>query len=110
MGLAQTELEQEDPRLEADAMSNLTDAVKTEPEYSLAWRLLGIAYGRQNRIGDASVALAEQAMIEGRLLDALQQSKRAQQLLPTGSPGWLRAQDLQQQAERERKLQKEKRG
>ncbi|MBI1779682.1 MAG: M48 family metallopeptidase [Proteobacteria bacterium] len=110
VGLAQTELELDDPKLNADALQNLSDAVNHEPEFSLAWRLLGIVYGRENRIGDASLALAEQAIIDGRLRDAIQQSKRAQQLLPTGSPGWLRAQDLLQQAERERQHQRQQRG
>jgi predicted Zn-dependent protease len=109
IGLAQVEIESDEPALNADAMQNLSGAVKVEPESSLAWHLLGIAYGRQNRIGDASVALAEEAMLLGRLPDAIMQSKRAQQLLPMGSPGWLRAQDLQQEAERERKLQLEQR-
>jgi predicted Zn-dependent protease len=108
--LAQVEIESNDAKLNADAMQHLADAVKREPESSLAWHLLGIAYGRENRIGDASVALAEEAMLLGRLPDAIMQSKRAQQLLPTGSPGWLRAQDLQLEAERERQLLQRRRG
>jgi predicted Zn-dependent protease len=109
IGLAQVEIESDDPKLNADAMKNLSGAVKSEPESSLAWHLLGVAYGRENRIGDASVALAEEAMLIGRLPDAIMQAKRAQQLLPVGSPGWLRAQDLQLEAERERKLELQQR-
>jgi predicted Zn-dependent protease len=109
IGLAQVEIESDDPKLNADAMQNLSGAVKVEPESTLAWHLLGVAYGRENRVGDASVALAEEAMLLGRLPDAIMQSKRAQQLLPVGSPGWLRAQDLQQEAERERQEQQKRR-
>jgi predicted Zn-dependent protease len=61
---------------------------------------LAVAHGRNNNIGEAALALAEQAMAEGRRPEALGQAQRALRLLPQGSPSWLRAQDIQVQAER----------
>ncbi|HEY6336051.1 MAG TPA: peptidase M48, partial [Alphaproteobacteria bacterium] len=57
-------------------------------------------YGRQGDEGRTALALAEQALTEGRYPDAKGQAKRAQKLLPAGSPGALRAQDIQEAAEK----------
>jgi len=47
----------------------------------------------------ASLALAEDNLARGDLPNARAQVARALQLLPRGSPGWRRAQDLQREAE-----------
>lgn len=67
-----------------------------EPRNPGAWRQLGIAYGKQGDIGQASVALAEAAMLNGRRGDAILQAKRAQSHLAKGSAGWLKAEDILQ--------------
>ncbi|MBI3512887.1 MAG: M48 family peptidase, partial [Proteobacteria bacterium] len=100
--LAHIQIEMNDPALLADAESNLTTAARTEPELPDLWRQLAIAYGRGGQIGMAAMALAEQALLEGRRLDARDQARRAMRLLPTGSPGWLKAQDAENHALRER--------
>jgi len=46
------------------------------------------------------LALAEEFYAEGRYKDAKGQAKRAQNLLPYGSPGGLRAQDIEQAADK----------
>ena len=58
------------------------------------WRLLGIAYGRDNQIGLASWALAESAAAAGNAREAQDQANQALQQLPTGAPEWLRSQDI----------------
>ena len=63
------------------------------------WRLLAVAHGREGRVGEAALALAEQAMVDGRRMDAAQQATRAMRLLKEGTPGWLRAQDLKIEAD-----------
>ena len=45
------------------------------------------------------VALAEEGLVQGDRTTALQQADRAQQILPTGSAGYLRAQDIARAAE-----------
>lgn len=100
VGLAQAQLELDRPEMTRSALSNLTAAVHADREHGLAWRLLAIAQGREGRLGEAALALAEQAMVENRRKDAVQQAARAQHMLPEGSPGWLRAQDIKIDADR----------
>lgn len=106
VGYAQAQLELNQPELTRDALAHLNAAVHVDRDYGLAWRLLAIAHGREGRVGEAALALAEQAMVENRLPDATQQAVRAQRLLPEGSPGWLRAQDIKIQADAKRKKEK----
>lgn len=80
----------------------LTRAVRDEPDNAFGWRLLGITYGRMGNIGMASLALAEAAHLLGDRAAAIAQATRAVELLPAGSPGSLRAEDIRHLAERER--------
>lgn len=98
--LAQTKLESGDPQLAASAIGDLKAALEVDRDMPLAWRLLATAYGRSGDLGMAAVALAEEALAKGDGVAAAQQADRALQTLPTGSPGALRAQDIQHAAER----------
>lgn len=57
-------------------------------------RDLASAYATNGNAGMASVASAERYALQGRLKDAGIQAKRAAGLLPEGSSGWRRAQDI----------------
>lgn len=94
VGLAQSLL-QTGSKANIEAAKKLMDAAtKTDPRNSFAWKLLGISYGKLNQPGEAALALAEQASITGDKESRLQQATKASTVLPYGSPGWLRAQDL----------------
>jgi len=82
-----------------EAIRMLQRVTLKEPRNPGAWRQLGIAYGKQGDIGQASVALAEAAMLNGRRDDALLQANRAQSHLKKGSTGWLKAEDIKRAAE-----------
>lgn len=99
VGYAQAQLELDRPELTRDALSQLQAAVHTDRDIGLAWRLLAVGHGREGRVGEAALALAEQAMVENRRMDAVQQATRAMKLLKEGTPGWLRAQDLKIEAD-----------
>ncbi|MFO7483573.1 MAG: M48 family peptidase, partial [Oceanibaculum nanhaiense] len=77
------------------ALAELQVSVRQQPENSRAWRQLAIAHGRLGDTGLASLALAEEALLTGQRQTARQQARRAQAQLPTGSPGWLRAEDIE---------------
>lgn len=81
------------------AIENLNQAVQMAPREPAGWRWLATAYGRKGDVGMAAVATAERYLLIGDYREALGQAKRAEQLLPAGSPAHLRAQDLQQVAE-----------
>lgn len=100
VSLAQAEIETNDETLIKDAQANLMFATSLAPDNATAWRLLGIAQGRLGDVGQASLALAEYGLRTGKPVDAITQAERAQKLLPQGSPGWLRAEDIKALARR----------
>jgi predicted Zn-dependent protease len=72
----------------------LGSVVVDEPRNTVAWRLLSIAYGRNGEPGMAALALAEAAAARGDRDEAKQKAAAAQTLLRSGTPSWLRAQDI----------------
>ncbi|HTZ80805.1 MAG TPA: M48 family metalloprotease [Stellaceae bacterium] len=97
---AQVEIETNDPALNPDALIQLKSAVSFESRNPDTWRFLAVAYGRSGDMGDSALALAEQAMATGDKAMARQQAQRALKLLPQGSQGRLRAEDIQLEAQR----------
>ncbi|MGE5475494.1 MAG: M48 family metalloprotease [Bacteroidales bacterium] len=98
VGLAQVEVEQEDPSLLADAKAQLNKALQSEPDSHSAWRLLAIAHGRLGEEGMAAYAMAEQTLLEGKLTDAAYHAGKAERLLPRSGAVWLRIQDIKERA------------
>ncbi len=99
--LARNLLALNDPASDQKALRHMESAIKTEDDWSSAWRELAIAYGRVGRFGDSALALAEEAIRGRRWRDAEGQAKRAQAQLPQGSPAALRALDIEELARRE---------
>ncbi len=99
-GLAQAQLEMNDPALLDHAIMNFRAALQRERAVPFFWHQLAIAYGRQGRMGQSSLALAEEAMLHGNAKVARYQAGRAATLLPRGSVGWLQSQDILQAAEK----------
>ncbi|NQV81208.1 MAG: M48 family metalloprotease [Alphaproteobacteria bacterium] len=94
LGLGQALVAMNDPALDQEAIIHLEEAVRIDREMVGAWGQLAIAYGRAQQFGLSSLASAEQAIHAGRLDDARGHAARAERLLPAGSPGQLRAQDI----------------
>ncbi len=99
IALAQTKIDAGGPDDLDSAIDDLTSAVQNGGGTPFAWRLLATAYGRRGDMGLSAMALAEEALAQGDREAALEQTRRAEQLLPTGSPGWLRVQDVRRAAE-----------
>src|SRR5262249_10358565 len=102
--LAMAQLAIEDPALTKRAISALKEVVRLEPRNSSAWYQLSIAYGKDGQLAMAALALAEEASggsSRRARLQAKDQAQRAMQGLPEGSPGWLRAQDIFNEADRD---------
>ncbi|MBP2311141.1 M48 family metalloprotease [Azospirillum soli] len=90
-------LEQNDPRLADEALKHLQVASKTQGSAFL-WRLTAQAWSMKGNNGMVAYATAEEAFARGDKPMARAQAERAERLLPVGSPGWLRAQDIRGQA------------
>ena len=99
ISLAQTYIESNDPRMNKRAIAFLNDALRTEDKETEGWHLLATAYGRDNQIGMAALALAEEGLAGGKKKDAQQQALRAKALLPKNSAGYNRAENIHLEAE-----------
>ena len=95
IGLAQTMGERGDQAALDDAVEHLEISVRQDADFPLAWRLLSIAYGRSDRLGLSALASAERAILVNNFKEAVAFAQRADNLLPAGSPGQLRAQDIE---------------
>lgn len=80
-----------------EAIRELRLALQREPEAGDGYRQLAIAYGRKNDRGQADLAAAQASYYSGDLQTARGLARRAQGSLPTGSPGWLIAEDIYNQ-------------
>jgi predicted Zn-dependent protease len=101
--LAQALLETGDaPALTKEALGELREAVRLDDSNGDGWHQLAIAEGRAGNFGQAALALAEEGLLAGDFRQAVQQATRATELLPRGSPGWIRADDIRTQARVER--------
>ena len=92
--LGQVQLETEDQRYVKPAVANLEFAAGMQANDPDVWRLLAIAYGRDNQLAMSALAQAEEAMAAGQKKEARLQARRALKGLPSGSPGWQRANDI----------------
>ena len=99
--LARLDIESEMPELLGKSIKALERVVRIEEDNNVAWRLLSIAYGREGRMAESALASGEQALLEGRPKDALLHANHALGIVPEGSPGWLRAQDIYDLATRQ---------
>ncbi|MBO0739456.1 MAG: M48 family metallopeptidase [Alphaproteobacteria bacterium] len=100
ISLAQVYVESNDPKLNKRAIAYLNDALRTEDKETTAWHLLATAYGRDNQLGMAALALAEEGLSAGKKKDATQQAVRAKALLLKNSAAYSRAEEVQREAEK----------
>jgi predicted Zn-dependent protease len=99
ISLSQVYIETGDPVLNKRAIAYLNDASREEGRDSQVWHFLAVAYGRDNQMGMAALSLAEQALADGKKKDAMQQAKRATQLLTRNTSAFARAEDIHREAE-----------
>jgi predicted Zn-dependent protease len=92
--LGWVQLETEQPQYVKPAIANLEFASHMESNDSATWQLLAVAYGRDGQLGMSALAQAEEAMASGSKKEARMQARRALKGLPSGSAGWLRANDI----------------
>lgn len=106
--LAEVQLALEDPQLTEQALDNLSFVLAEEPKNVHGWRLASTAHSRRGDKGQTSLALAEWNYARGEFREAVGQARAAQKTLEQHSPAWLRAQDLEQYAEREYRREQER--
>jgi predicted Zn-dependent protease len=77
-----------------EAISLLRVAMQREPEVPEIYSQLAMAYGRKGDLADADLASAQAALARGDQKTARELAARAKTRFPTGSPGWVRADDI----------------
>ena len=77
------------------ATDHLTQVVNLETKNAGAYRLLATAYGMQGDMAMANLFQAERWLALGDGKNAKEMAERALASLPMGTPGWIRAQDIQ---------------
>ena len=100
LALAHVQIALNSPEMDEQALENLRIVVTREPDNAEAWRLTSIANGRLGRTGETAIATAEWHLARGNWQESLAHARRAEQILPEGSSGWLRAQDVASIAQR----------
>jgi predicted Zn-dependent protease len=94
LGLAQSLIELNDATRTQQGLK-LLNTVEEDERSTSYWRLVAVAYDRQGNVGMRLLAQAELAYARGARAEALQQARRAQQSLTSGTPAWRRAQDIE---------------
>jgi predicted Zn-dependent protease len=78
----------------AEAKQVLKTAINRDNQNPFAWFQLGVIYDREGDLGRAALATAERSNLEDKPQMALASAERAMKGIPSGSPDWLRAQDI----------------
>ena len=94
IGLARALIETGEDEAYLEAIGHVKAAVNGEPRNAGAWRLLGIAQGRAGLDGEASLSLAEWALLSGKEEDAKLHAGRAESRIGPEDAGWLQLQDI----------------
>jgi len=105
--LAQALIGTDDPGVLKEAIDHLQKALVKEEQSVIGYRQLAIAYGRLNRIPEAQLASAEAFYYEGNADFAKVHAERAMMAFPTGSPNWVKANDIVSDIETYKKLAKQ---
>ena len=98
----------EDKKNYAEAKTILKTAVSVDNENPFAWYQLGMIYDQEGDTPRAALATAERNNLEGNPKLALASAEMAMRGIPTGSPDYLRAQDIAMVSRTE--LKKDKKG
>jgi predicted Zn-dependent protease len=92
--LGQALVATDDRAVAAEAVKLLSVAMQGDPDVTTGYRALARAYALLDDIPMAQLATAQGYFAEGRYKEARSQAERAQANLKTGSPAWLRADDI----------------
>jgi predicted Zn-dependent protease len=94
MMLGQALVASNDPKQMDEAIALLRTAVTREPDMPDGYSQLAMAYGRKGNLPEADLAAAQAAFARGDFRTARDLATRAKTHFPTGSPGWVRADDI----------------
>jgi predicted Zn-dependent protease len=83
-----------DQRYADEAIALLRVAMQREPDAPDVYAQLAMAYGRKGNYAEADLASAQAALARGDTKTARELAARAKTRFPTGSPGWVKSDDI----------------
>ena len=81
-------------RYSDEAIALLRVAMQREPDAAEVYSQLAMAYGRKGNYAEADLASAQAALARGDMKTARELAARAKTRFPTGSPGWVKSDDI----------------
>lgn len=94
VAMAHAMVESGDPAYVAETQDALRIALQEDPTNVFAWDLSAKSYAINNQPGLSAYAAAERALLMGQLGEVVRYTRRAEAELPTGTPVWVRLQDI----------------
>jgi predicted Zn-dependent protease len=92
--LAQALVSTHDAKHADEAIAILRDVLIHEKELVSGYRELAMAFGQKGDLAQADLASAQASFASGDFKTARELAARAKTRLPTGSPGWVKADDI----------------
>lgn len=92
--LAEALVATNDPKAATEAIPLLRVAITREPDMPDGYNQLALAYGEKGDYAEADLASAQAALARGDVKTARELAARAKTRFATGSPGWVRADDI----------------
>lgn len=87
-------VESGDPKYVEETQNALRVALQEDPNDVFAWQLSAKSYALNDQPGLSAYAAAERAFLMGQLGEVMRYVRKAEDVLPTGTPLWVRLQDL----------------
>ena len=97
LALGQSILARDTDAAAKEALPYLEEATRNISNYPYAYYQLSLAYGKLNQIGPAELATAQYYDTLGNAREATRHARRAQKYLKSGTPDWLKAEDIASQ-------------
>jgi predicted Zn-dependent protease len=92
--LAQALIAAGDTKYSEESITLLRVAMQREPDAPEVYSQLAMAYGRKGDYAEADLASAQAALARGDVKTARELAARAKTRFPTGSPGWVKSDDI----------------
>lgn len=87
-------VESGDPAFAKETQNALRSALQVDPNDVFAWGLSAKSYAINDEPGMSAYAAAERALLMGEFGEVVRYTRKAEEELPTGTPVWVRLQDL----------------
>lgn len=94
VAMAHAMVESGDPSYVEETQAALRIALQEDPFDVFAWDLSAKSYAINNQPGLSAYAAAERALLLGQLGEVVRYAQKAEKELATGTPAWVRLQDI----------------